>query len=293
MIRSSNQELVMIGRLLLFAVILTACSRTPFIDQPPTANDASVQMAKRMDVIEDLLARGEVQEARARLQQALDDGIEHPRAFHLMGRLLARDGSRQAQVAAIPWYQRAIAASPSWPDPRIDLLQAYLEDGRLDAAHSVCEDLDRLFPEAAAGAYGRAVVAGLRGDIPAARAAYHEALERDSDYIPALRGYARLQQQQGEDQSYRRLIDRLMALVPATPGLLRERARLHEQDGRLADARRDLEYAYRLQADPTIARHLYDLARQQGDQAAADRWLARTQGHQLGTDGLDTPATNP
>lgn len=265
------------ARLPVLLLLLCGCQRA-VVSSNPQANVDSLRAARQMDGIEQQLARGEEMRAREALEQAIAEGLDHPRAYFLLAQLVARPGDAEAHAAAVPWYQRAIAASPGWAKPRIELIQIHLDEGRLDAAMSLCQDLDRLYPEAAVGAYARGIIAGMRQDLDGAAAAYREALERDPEHLPTLAAYARLQRQRGERESYRHLLDRLLTLAPAQPQLLRQRAALYQQAGQLADARRELRYAWQLSQDPGIARDLADLARQSGDHAAAERWFARSRG---------------
>ncbi|MFW5844880.1 MAG: tetratricopeptide repeat protein [Planctomycetota bacterium] len=257
-------------------LLLAACTRA---GSEPTVAESSLEPARRMDRLEELVAQGAYSEAADLLDRYLGEGLAHPRAFLLKGRLLERGEDEVAgATAAMPWYQRAIDASPRWVEPRLALAEAQITAGRLDSAAISVDGIQRLLPEHPAGPYGQGVIARIRGDLATAETRFADALRRDPDFVPALRQSVLLARQRGDRVTQRRHLERLIGLVGNEADLLIALGRLDEADNRLADAWRNYETAWRMQPDPETARLLADLARQRDDPAAAATWLERSQG---------------
>lgn len=262
--------------------------RNPSVGQ---VDDASLAQARRMDAIEQLIEQERYPAAARALDEALAEGLEHPRAFLLMGRLLVREATPAQLEAALVWFDRAIAASPAWWEPRLDLARAYFTLGRLDAAEAVFYELDRLFPEHPAGPYGMGLVASQRHQLSLAEEHFTEALKRDPDHLGTLQACARLARQRGDEGAQRQYLERLLSRLPQQADLRIELAGLEEKAGRLASARRLWEEAYRQRADPATARRLSSIARQLGDTAAAERWWRLAGGS--GSQDIDSPLDAP
>ena len=77
-------------------------------------NDAAAQHAHQMDLIRRHLDNGDIQRAQNALQGALKSGYEHPMAFFLQGRIHCAAGTQAGYAASIPWFEKAISASPAW-----------------------------------------------------------------------------------------------------------------------------------------------------------------------------------
>lgn len=238
----------------------------------PHADAASLAEARRLDRIEALIEEGAVEEAGRALDEAVTDGLEHPRVFLLRGRLHLARPRPAAAAEAVPWLERAVAAAPSWIDPRLDLAQAFLRLERLAAAEEVYHELDRLFPEHPAGPYGRGWLALLRGHDERARALIAESLERDADYAPALYARSRLAARDGDEALQRAMLQRYLARRPLDARALAELGDLHLAAGRPEDARRAWERSHELRPDPSVARRLADLARARGDDRGVEAW---------------------
>ena len=120
----------MVSRLLPLAlVVLGACSRNE-----PSIPATDLEQARMMDDIEDMIALGDLSDARQALREALDQGLANPRALHMAARLAQADGDH---AGAIERYAQAVAASPGWLEPRAGLANAYLRSGRSEAAEQI------------------------------------------------------------------------------------------------------------------------------------------------------------
>jgi len=275
MVRRGNRRRRAIPRLasVLALVALAGCAppRSPFQRLPgdDRVADASLDEARIMDRIDSLLEDRAFVRAREELDRALADGLDHPRAHLLHGRLLAQEGDHEAAIRA---FDRAIAASPGWPDPYLELARSYLVLDRRAAAASVFDDLDRLFPDHPAGPYGRGVIALQQGRNDDARAQISRALERDPDFAPAMRVRAHFADLDGDDQLRRELLFAYLAEQPSDAAALFDLGALDESLGRLDDARRSFRRSWELTRDADTAARLAELARRRGDDPAAARW---------------------
>jgi tetratricopeptide (TPR) repeat protein len=178
-------------------------------------------------------------------------------------------------VGAIPWCEKAVAASPSWIEPRLLLARVYLKLERPAAAGSVYEDIDRLAPWSPWGPYGVGWVAWMRGDRERAAARFDEALKRDPDHLPSLRVRAAVAQAAGDAAAEARCLSRALVLMPEDPALHLRLADLAQAQERQEDVRRHLERAWSLDPRPATAHRLADLARLRGDPEDLARWTAR------------------
>lgn len=244
----------------------------------PEADAASLQQAELMDRIAAQLDAGERQEAEAALARAMAEGLDHPRAYLLRGRLAASGGAAADLAAALPWFVKASEASPRWPEPRVLLAAAYLELDRLASAEAAYRAIDEIFPHHPAGPFGQALVALRRQRHDQALTLIQEALERDDQMPEALALRARLARQAGDRATERRFWERYLAQVPTDASVYARLGELLIDDGRPESGRRSLERSYALRPDRGIALRLADLARDRGDEAAAARWQARADG---------------
>lgn len=244
----------------------------PFGDARPTVDVGSLAEARRIDEIEKLIDQGLDARAQDRLTIYFADGLRHPRACDLQGRLLVRRGDR---AGAVPWFEKAVEASPRWFEPRVRLADCYLKLERLLAAEQVFREIDHLAPKRPWGPYGMAAVAHVRGETQQAIERADEALRRDGDHGPTLRLRAELARVAGDRQLEERLVRRYVAVEPEDAEGIRHLADLDLAAGRPTDARRGYERAWELDRDPTIARRLTELAQARGDAADAARWRER------------------
>ncbi len=256
---------------------LAACARDFGAVRQPTVTEATLQQSAVMDEIESMLDLGDYRAAQARLAEALGDGFHHPRAYLLRGRLALGPGGEQRAERAIPWFERAVEASPGWFAARTALAQAYLEAQRHAAAAAVFAELDRLYPEHPVGPYGQGVIAEARGREDAAAQFLDEALQRDGTFAPALRARAYLASQQGDAAAHRRLLERYLAARPGDAEAHLELGGVLEAAGRLEDARRSFERSWRLHPSKRVARRLAEIARRQQQSQAAARWEERAE----------------
>ncbi|MHC5068463.1 MAG: tetratricopeptide repeat protein, partial [Planctomycetota bacterium] len=239
------------------------------------ADADSLARAERLDHVEHLIEAGDLAAATSAVDQALADGLSHPRLPYLRARLLLGSGDEQAIDPAITLLGEAIAGAPSWLEPRLLLATTYLDSGRSHAAASVYADLESLFPHHPAGPYGRGACALIAGDDATAIDHLDRALELDPHYPPALAGRATAAERAGDHELHQQLLERYLGQRSDDGAAWYRLGALYARRGRQADARRAYRQAYRLIPDPSLAQTLADLARAAGDHLAAEDWLRR------------------
>ena len=233
---------------------------------------ASLAEAREMDVIQGLMDDDLYDQARAHLTTLLESGCTHPQAFMLQAQLHFQQGRLDD---AIPWCNRALAASSWWIQPRLMLAQIYLRLKRLAAAESVLADLDRLAPKLPWGPYGTGTIAAMRGDLVRATTLLDEALRRDPNHVPSLSLRARLAAQRKEPQLEEQLLGRYLAQVPDAQWAYSRLGELALAANRLDDAHRAFLQSYDLRPLPASARQLAELAQRRGDLREARVWQER------------------
>jgi len=238
----------------------------------PQADAPALERSRQIDDLERLIDEGRDGEARERLTAYFASGGDHPRAHLLAGRLHVAE-ARWAE--AIPHFERAVAGSPRWYEPRHWLAQCYLKLERLGAAESVYDEVDRLMPEAPWGPWGKGMIAWQRGDTARGIALLDEALARDPLHAPSLRTRARLAAVANDAERERNLLERYLVQRPDDADVAFRLGELAAANGRPAEARRRFTDAWELSGDPAAAKRLADLADLAGDPAAARTWRAR------------------
>jgi tetratricopeptide (TPR) repeat protein len=240
----------------------------PFGEGPHQPTAQTLKESRQLDEIQRAMDDGLYDRARGLLKTLLEGGSQHPGAYYLQAKLCYQQANYEA---ALPWCDRAIAASPYWVEPRVMLAQSYIHLKRLGAAENVFGDLDRLAPRLPWGPYGIGVVALMRGDQARATTLLDEALRRDPDHAPSLRVRAELIQ--GRDPELEeRLLSRYLAHEPDSAWAFTRLGELALAANHLDDAHRAFVHAYDLEPDPTVARRLAEIAQRRDDPADARRW---------------------
>lgn len=264
-----NQSLLLLS-VIISTALLQNCGQEDVRETPQVTAHA-----QRMDQINAYIDQGETSKAQAALQEAFDTGYQHPMAYYLQGRIHMAAGTRAGAAASIPWFEKAIAASPNWYEPRALLAQACIRDSRLQRARQVFSDIDRIYPRAAIGPYGMALIASLNGQTETCIALLDEALDRFPEYGPALLLRAQMARKQGDELAERRYFERYIVINPLDPAAHSALGRLAERSKRYADARRAYERSYELRPDPDTARRLAELAARRNDAEERALWLKR------------------
>lgn len=244
----------------------------PFGENKPHASAAALEESRKLDEIRQLVDDGLYDQARTKLDALLATDAVQPQAFYLKAQLHRQQGEHEQ---ALPWCDRAIAASPYWIEPRVSLAQSYLKLKRLAAAESVFSDLDRLAPKMAWGPYGMGAIAAMRGDLPRATTLIDDALGRDPRHAPSLRVRANLAAQSGDVEFEERLLGRYLAETPSAAWAHARLGDLAIGANHLEDARIAFLHAYELQPDATTARRLAELAQRRDDHGEARLWQER------------------
>ena len=239
-------------------------------DTKPSA--ATLAEARQMDEIQQLMEDDLYDQARVKLKAVLAAGGTHPVAYLLQARLLYQQSHFEE---AVPWCNKAIAASGYWIEPRVLLAQSYMRLKRLAAAESVFADLDHLAPQAPWGPYGQGITTLMRGDRQRGTAFIDEALRRDPDHLASLRTRIELAVQARDGDLAERLAGRYLAQEPNSGWVYELLGDLATTAGRLEDAHRAYLRAYECGPTAGIARHLAELAQRRGDAADAQLWQER------------------
>ncbi|ABX06105.1 MAG TPA: tetratricopeptide repeat protein [Herpetosiphon sp.] len=137
--------------------------------------------------------------AVAAYQRAIDAGGEDPRNFEDMGREFLEIGRYSEAADAL---EQSVRLNPNVPESRHYLAQAYLEQGRFEAAReqeraAIARDADGVYIEAQLG-----IAESFRRErrFDEAITAYNEILDNDSTIIPAYIGLGRTAADRGEWQ---------------------------------------------------------------------------------------------
>lgn len=237
--------------------------------EPPKPSEASLAEARQMDEIQALMDDGRYDKARAKLTELVDGGCHHPQAFFLQGQLHYQQGELES---AIPWFERAIAGSSYWVEPRVALAQSYIRLKRLAAAESVFKDIDRLAPEVAWGPYGMGAITLMRGDFARATPLIDEALRRNPRHAQSLRLRANLAERARDQDLEERLLGRYLTEDPGAAWAYVRLGELATNVSRLTEAEHLFLRAYELEPLSSTARRLAELAQRRDDTVAARRW---------------------
>lgn len=253
----------------------SSCGRSrPRLDAAitPSPDAQSLEDARTMDGIDQLIRSGDDQRAQQALDQAFARGFSHIRAFLLQAKLFARRGGKPNLEQALVWLQKAIDGGPGWYEPRLMRAEILLRLERLDEAEAIFVEFDRLLEDHAFGPWGLAYVALHRGNLVLARRHLERALQRQTNHSPSLDLMAHLARQEGRTDEELAFLKRYLVEEPLDAGALLRLGTLYEQLTRYDDARRSYELAWRLQPDPAVARALANLATRLGQKDEAARW---------------------
>jgi uncharacterized protein HemY len=243
-----------------------------FAETGPATDAPALARSRQVDEIDRLIDDGRDGEARERLAAYLDGGGDHPRAHLLAGRFLFDEGS---WAEAVPHFERAVAGSPLWYEPRHWLAQSFLKLDRPASAEGVYQEVDRLMPEAPWGPWGMGAIAWQRGDTERALGLLDEALRRDPEHAPSLRTRAGIAAIGNDAERERDLLERFLVQRPDDAEATFRLGELAAAAGRATEARRRFTDAWEMSGDPNAAKRLVDLCERAGDPAAARLWRTR------------------
>jgi tetratricopeptide (TPR) repeat protein len=183
-----------------------------------------------------LAATGETAAAVAAYDEVIADDPHHSEYYFERASLLRRLGRFDE---AMRDYDRAILESPPYPEPHHNRGDLALQLGDLRTAEAEFSYVLELDPTSVDALTGRATVRLQVGDLPGAASDVAAGLElrADSARLHCLRGLVALEQ---EDAPTARIaLDRALALDPALPEALANRAVLRfegeDTDGAIAD----------------------------------------------------------
>ncbi len=110
-------------------------------------------------------------------------------------------------------------------------------------------------------------------DDPGAEAAYRRALALDADHIPSANNLALLLQRAGRTPEGLELLDGVLRRFPLAEGALRNRAILHHGSGDMDAMAADMQAAFRIRPNASLARNLARWHSDAGRPGDAEQWM--------------------
>lgn len=208
---------------------------------------------------------GELVEAASLIRRALKRDPSRAVFHDTHGNILA---ARQALPEARQAYERALKLEPRLGGTRFNLARLLLQSGELSSARAALDTLLAQQPDHAAALATRGDVACRQGDMAAAQEDLAESLRLDPDSVPVRLLLGRVQQAMGQPEAA------LATLVGTAPAIVAERARVHQSQGRLADAQSGFEAALAERPSAADAAGLAEVLLWQGDTSRATDVLA-------------------
>ncbi len=251
--------------------LLIACR-----EQEPDPQQQATQLhAQRMDSIRRHIESGDTSKAQSALTEAFNAGYQHPMAFFLQGRIHMASHTKSGAAASIPWFEKAINASPNWNEARLYLAQACIRDNRLQRAEQLFSEINTISPHSPVGPYGLALIDSTNGLTEACIEHLEEAFKRDHQYGPALLLRAKMAAKQNQISLQRKYYERYIHIDPLHAGAHFALGDVAQRQGRLGDAQRSFERSYELIPDPATAKRLAEIAAAHNDEATRQKWLER------------------
>lgn len=217
---------------------LAACEQAPpdpLAEARRTCVDEGAEAEARMEACTTLIDSGEL------------EAEDRASAFASRG-----DASNEAGdvTAALRDYSAAIEAAPDTMRAVAGRAEILIASGQLDAAEPLVRSLVESGEFPARTQFYAGEIARLRGDFPAASAAYDRAIAADSQFYRAFGERARIKQTQADYAGAIADYDRATAINPQYSPAFAGRcwSRVLMEEGDMAAARRDAEAA--VGADP-------------------------------------------
>ena len=188
----------------------------------------------------ELILAGQCGPARVRLRQRIDAGRGDGRALFLMGLSHHRE---RAYPKAVPWFERAIAATPPYPPAAHFLGWALYHNGQAAESQAAFERHLRLDPSEGDTHFGLGVLALERGDLDVADAHFDQAIDLQSRRPDRQQGLAKAMARRSDVLEQRGDVEAAAGLLADALALDRDlyeahfrRARLLRRLGRGAEA---------------------------------------------------------
>lgn len=190
--------------------------------ESPTADARTLSLAAGAQL---LLSNPGTAEKLFRRAAELDPANAHDRTGFAVARLLGSDPDNGLKAL------EAVSVDAAGPDADMALISALVNRHDYDRALQVTDRLRKKTPDRPEAAHLRAQVLALRGDLPAATAAYEQALKIDANFYPAVDGLAALDVRQGHPAAARARFQAVLAAHPDEVRAMVALARLDDLAG--------------------------------------------------------------
>ena len=238
------------------ALVTIALGGCDLSDQGPRAQNAasSAPVPPMTDALADhytLIVKGHTGPARVRIRQLIDAGQGDARADFLMGLSHHRD---RIYAKVVPWFERALAATPPYPPAAHFLGWAHYHAGNPQQSQQAFERHLQLDPEEGDSYFGLGVLALEDGRFDRADTFLSKAIELQRPVAARQAGVAKALARRSEILEHRGDLDAAIALLNEAIQL---NANLYEAQFRQARILRRLgraEEATRLEASAHEAR---------------------------------------
>jgi len=207
--------------------------------QPERASEINVDLAL------DYLRKGNLAQAKEKLDRALDQNSRNANAHSLAGMLYDRLGETNK---ADSHYQRSVSLDPENPDFKNNYAVFLCQKGRFKRGEKMAVEAasNRLYKTPEAAYMNAATCARRRGDLEVAEKHFRQALAMSPRFAEALFQMADLEYEQKNYLSARAFLERYMEAGRTTPESLWLGVRIERGLGNTAVA---YHYAQRLKSE--------------------------------------------
>jgi tetratricopeptide (TPR) repeat protein len=202
------------------------------------------------ELAEQYARSSELERAELQLKRVIERFPDYQPAQLLMGRVLYEG---QKTTRARTHLMRAIKLKPTDPDPYLVLTQLWLDQGRVDDAVKVVEELGLATPGDPVGFRRLGLALAERGDGPRAEKLLQRAVERDPGDIESWSALGRIAEAAGQHQRALEAWEKALEHEPDNRDVLLNAGRLALRLKRLADARAYFDELLSQGRDPELA----------------------------------------
>jgi len=205
--------------------------------------------------IEAYMAMNKPSEALQEARRAITLKPNSPNGYLLIASIYRQQNNYDRAIDAM---RDALRADPRNAQAAILLAELYSKTGNYTVAMKTCEDVLHKYPEFVPAFFTQGVLLDSEGKKNEAVKKYQRALTIASNYMPALNNLANLfADGYGSKEEALRLAEAAVAQDPENPGVLDTLGYVQFRNGRLQDARVNLERAASLLPEnPTVKYHL-------------------------------------
>jgi tetratricopeptide (TPR) repeat protein len=202
------------------------------------------------ELAEQYARASELERAELQLKKVLERFPDYPQAQLLMGRVLYEG---QKTTRARTHLLRAIKLKPTDADAYLVLTQLWLDQGRVDEAIKVVEELGAAVPGEPVGYRRLGLALAERGDAGKAEKLLQRAVERDPGDLESWGALARLAETGGKLNKALEYWERAMERDPESREVLLNAGRLALRVRRMAEAKAYFDQLLAQGRDPEVA----------------------------------------